>query len=98
MGKDGGFLTPKAISNRIKSKGMQKLRWYCQSCEKQCRDEVSEARLFDVERASVEGHSFLERLQVSRSKRVPSTAAITRGRKLWQIHRQLFTVNEMGEQ
>ena len=40
MGKDGGFLTPKAIGNRIKAKGMQKLRWYCQSCEKQCRDEV----------------------------------------------------------
>jgi len=34
-----GFLTPKAISNRIKSKGLQKLRWYCQMCQKQCRDE-----------------------------------------------------------
>ncbi|CAH8608996.1 unnamed protein product [Dicrocoelium dendriticum] len=33
------FLTPKAISNRIKSKGLQKLRWYCQMCQKQCRDE-----------------------------------------------------------
>jgi hypothetical protein len=40
MGKNGGFLTPKAISNRIKAKGLQKLRWYCQSCQKQCRDEV----------------------------------------------------------
>jgi len=40
MGKEkGGFLTPKAISNRIKAKGLQKLRWYCQMCEKQCRDE-----------------------------------------------------------
>lgn len=39
MGKDGGFLTPKAISNRIKAKGLQKLRWYCQMCQKQCRDE-----------------------------------------------------------
>ena len=38
MGKDG-FLTPKAIANRIKSKGLQKLRWYCQMCQKQCRDE-----------------------------------------------------------
>ena len=27
MGKDGGFLTPKAISNRIKAQGLQKLRW-----------------------------------------------------------------------
>ncbi|CAF1534236.1 unnamed protein product, partial [Didymodactylos carnosus] len=38
-GKTGGFLTPKAISNRIKAKGLQKLRWYCQMCQKQCRDE-----------------------------------------------------------
>ncbi len=35
------FMTPKAIANRIKSKGLQKLRWYCQMCHKQCRDEVS---------------------------------------------------------
>eukprot|EP00466_Bigelowiella_natans_P017891 jgi/Bigna1/48674/estExt_Genewise1.C_300090 len=34
-----GFLTPKAIGNRIKAKGLQKLRWYCQMCNKQCRDE-----------------------------------------------------------
>lgn len=41
MGKEkAGFLTPKAIANRIKSKGLQKLRWYCQMCQKQCRDEV----------------------------------------------------------
>ncbi|XP_053377860.1 DNA/RNA-binding protein KIN17-like isoform X2 [Mercenaria mercenaria] len=40
MGKEkGGFLTPKAIANRIKAKGLQKLRWYCQMCQKQCRDE-----------------------------------------------------------
>lgn len=40
MGKEkSGFLTPKAIANRIKAKGLQKLRWYCQMCQKQCRDE-----------------------------------------------------------
>ncbi|CAN0121115.1 unnamed protein product, partial [Phaeothamnion confervicola] len=39
MGGKHGFLTPKAISNRIKAKGLQKLRWYCQMCQKQCRDE-----------------------------------------------------------
>lgn len=38
MGKND-FLSPKAIANRIKSKGLQKLRWYCQMCGKQCRDE-----------------------------------------------------------
>lgn len=30
--------TPKYIANKIKAKGLQKLRWYCQMCEKQCRD------------------------------------------------------------
>ncbi|NXO25753.1 KIN17 protein, partial [Cisticola juncidis] len=38
MGKSD-FLSPKAIANRIKSKGLQKLHWYCQMCQKQCRDE-----------------------------------------------------------
>lgn len=39
MSGKGGFLTPKAIANRIKAKGLQKLRWYCEMCHKQCRDE-----------------------------------------------------------
>jgi DNA/RNA-binding protein KIN17 len=30
--------TPKDIANRVKSKGLQKLKFYCQMCEKQCRD------------------------------------------------------------
>ncbi|RLN47408.1 hypothetical protein BBJ28_00004941 [Nothophytophthora sp. Chile5] len=36
MGKHD-FLTPKAIG--IRMKGLQKLRWFCQVCQKQCRDE-----------------------------------------------------------
>ncbi|KAK2078997.1 hypothetical protein QBZ16_002687 [Prototheca wickerhamii] len=32
-------MTPKAIANRIKAKGLTKLRWYCQMCNKACRDE-----------------------------------------------------------
>ncbi|CAL1712197.1 unnamed protein product [Somion occarium] len=31
--------TPKYIANKMKSKGLQRLRWFCQVCEKQCRDE-----------------------------------------------------------
>ncbi|KAA8902522.1 hypothetical protein TRICI_005883 [Trichomonascus ciferrii] len=31
--------TPKYVANQMKAKGLQKLRWYCQICEKQCRDE-----------------------------------------------------------
>lgn len=38
MGSDG-FMTAKAISKRIKAKGLGRLRWYCQMCQKQCRDE-----------------------------------------------------------
>ncbi|KAJ2802592.1 hypothetical protein H4S07_004656 [Coemansia furcata] len=33
------FMTAKAAANRMKAKGLQKLRWYCQMCEKQCRDQ-----------------------------------------------------------
>ncbi|XP_053200515.1 DNA/RNA-binding protein KIN17-like [Panonychus citri] len=32
-------MTPKAIGKRIKSKGLQKLKFYCQMCSKQCRDD-----------------------------------------------------------
>ena len=53
MGKKAEVGTPKWLSNKIKSKGLQKLRWYCQMCEKQCRDEngfkchtMSEVRYF----------------------------------------------------
>lgn len=28
----------KYLNNKLKSKGLQRLRWYCQACEKQCRD------------------------------------------------------------
>ena len=31
--------TPKWIDNRQKAKGLNKLRWYCQMCQKTCRDE-----------------------------------------------------------
>ncbi|ODV90411.1 hypothetical protein CANCADRAFT_106311 [Tortispora caseinolytica NRRL Y-17796] len=33
------FGTPKYVANKMKAKGLQRLRWYCQACEKQCRDE-----------------------------------------------------------
>lgn len=37
MGK-AEFNSPKGIANRIKSKGLQKLKFFCQMCQKQCRD------------------------------------------------------------
>ncbi|KAI8886114.1 hypothetical protein K501DRAFT_214308 [Backusella circina FSU 941] len=38
MGKSE-FMSPKFIANKMKSKGLQKLKFYCQVCEKQCRDD-----------------------------------------------------------
>lgn len=32
-------MTPKAIANRIKAKGLQKIKYYCEMCKKQCRDD-----------------------------------------------------------
>ncbi|KAI6192099.1 Kin17-mid domain-containing protein [Aphelenchoides bicaudatus] len=31
--------TPKDLSKRIKSKGLKKLKWFCQMCQKQCGDQ-----------------------------------------------------------
>ncbi|KIP02670.1 hypothetical protein PHLGIDRAFT_130609 [Phlebiopsis gigantea 11061_1 CR5-6] len=31
--------TPKYLANKMKAKGLQRLRWFCQVCQKQCRDE-----------------------------------------------------------
>jgi DNA/RNA-binding protein KIN17 len=38
MGK-AEFGTPKYLAKQMKMKGLQKLKWYCQVCEKQCRDD-----------------------------------------------------------
>jgi DNA/RNA-binding protein KIN17 len=35
----------KAIGNKIKAKGLGRLRWYCQACERQMRDENGESSL-----------------------------------------------------
>jgi len=32
-------MTAKAIANKIKAKGLQKLKYYCEMCKKQCRDD-----------------------------------------------------------
>jgi len=57
MSKHGGYLTPKAIANRMKAKGLQKLRWYCQMCKKQCRD----ANGFKCHKTS-EGHQRMMKI------------------------------------
>ena len=64
----GSFLTAKALSNRMKSRGLQRLRWYCQMCEKQCRDENgfkchtrTEAHLRQMALFTQSSDSFVER-------------------------------------
>lgn len=66
MGKHD-FLSPKAIANRIKSKGLQKLRWFCQMCQKQCRDEngfkchcTSEAHLRQMSLFAANPEKFMD--------------------------------------
>ena len=66
MPKDG-FLAPKAIANRMKAKGLQMLRWYCQMCQKQCRDEngfkchtMSESHLRQMEMFSENSTKFMD--------------------------------------
>ncbi|CDJ59794.1 hypothetical protein, conserved [Eimeria maxima] len=55
------FGTPKWMSNKIKASGLQKLRWYCQMCQKQCRDENG----FKCHRMS-EGHQRAMQLFIQR--------------------------------
>lgn len=50
--------TPKYIANKMKSKGLQKLKWYCQICEKQCRDE-------NGFKCHTQGESHLRRMLVA---------------------------------
>ena len=64
----GTFLTAKALAIRMKSKGLQRLRWYCQMCEKQCRDEAgfkchtrSEAHLRQMALFAQSADTFVER-------------------------------------
>jgi DNA/RNA-binding protein KIN17 len=58
---------PKSIAKRMKAAGLQKLRWYCQLCEKQCRDEngfkchtMSEGHLRMMRVFAENSHSMLD--------------------------------------
>ena len=98
MGK-ADFLSPKAIGNRIKSKGLQKLRWYCQMCQKQCRDEVKHRAFSVIFRSyfnifNLFCISFVpEWLQMPLHVRVPPEAASAGLRRPKQIHGLLLRVS-----
>jgi DNA/RNA-binding protein KIN17 len=58
--------TPKAIANKMKSKGLQRLRWYCQVCERQMRDEngfkqhtMSEGHVRNMQVVGANAKSFI---------------------------------------
>tara|TARA_B110000977_G_scaffold1141_1_gene1623 strand:+ start:42486 stop:43718 length:1233 start_codon:yes stop_codon:yes gene_type:complete len=66
MGKND-FLSPKGIANASKAKGLQKLRFYCQVCAKQCRDQngfkchvTSEAHLRQMELFGANQSRFID--------------------------------------
>ena len=58
--KDIGPMTAKAIISRQKKNALHKLKWYCQLCQKQCRDD----RSFRAHNES-EGHQ--RKLQIFRT-------------------------------
>ena len=58
----------KDIANRMKAKGLQKLKFYCQMCEKQCRD----ANGF---KCHIQSESHLRQMRIFRD----NTGAITKG-------------------
>lgn len=98
MGK-ADFLSPKAISNRIKAKGLQKLRWYCQMCQKQCRDEVRSLNGFSLvctcSRFLTVCLLLTEWIQVSLHVRVPPEAAAAGLREPHQVHGLLLRVSSV---
>ena len=56
----------KHLANKMKSKGLQRLRWYCQPCEKQCRDEngykchvMSETHMRNMQSVTEDSRKFL---------------------------------------
>lgn len=67
MGKKAEAGTPKAIANASKAKGLQRLRFYCQVCEKQCRDEnafkqhsLSEGHVRQMLVVGESAHTYIE--------------------------------------
>ena len=86
MGKNevGG---PKWLANKMKSKGLQKLRWYCQMCQKQCRDENGFKchTMSEVSSSSPVMIFFIKLFQPSGT----SETTVAVWREYWQISSQL---------
>lgn len=62
-------MTAKQIGKRIKAKGLGRLKWYCQMCQKQCRDEngfkchtASETHLRQMELFAQNPEHYLDEL------------------------------------
>ena len=60
--------TAKSIAKRLKSRGLQRLRWYCEMCKKQCRDENgfrnhcnTEKHLREMEKFSADSKNYIDR-------------------------------------
>lgn len=42
-------MTARALANNTKKRGLSKLKYYCQMCQKQCRDEVK-IRIYNIKK------------------------------------------------
>jgi DNA/RNA-binding protein KIN17 len=80
--------TPKDIGNRIKAKGLQKLKFYCQMCEKQCRDAngfkchmTSEAHLRNMKIFSQNASGIMENMSKDFEKTYVDTLRRRHGTK-----------------
>ncbi|KAJ4839427.1 DNA/RNA-binding protein kin17 [Turnera subulata] len=70
------FLTPEEIAERIKAIGLQRLRWYCQMCQKQCRDEKGFKRhCMSVSHQQLE-NAFLDLMRASHGHSRVSAAVV----------------------
>ena len=85
MGGNDEFTTAKYISKRMKARGLQKLRFYCQVCHKQCRDangfnshtkssshlhKILQVTEADIEKYTLQfQHDFLQSLKLNHGER-----------------------------
>lgn len=78
-------LNMQQIAKQIKAKGLQKLRWYCEMCKKQCRDDnVSNANGLNTQYPIISFVTLvLSGVQKPLHVRVTSTEHVPFLRALW---------------
>jgi len=75
------------VSKAMKERGLKRLRWYCQMCEKQCRDDngfkqhcTTEGHLRKMAEFSAHSGSYTERFSAQVRPRALFSATVTHAR------------------